>query len=116
MLVLSPWLKPATNRSFQAAEAWEGAARAITTAAQRAARAAAVRGTYPAPSCSIRGRCPTGTARVKARRSRFTESLRGSHKSVRVEAGRRRPAVAQHLRVQPRELRVIGRVRRQVLQ
>src|SRR5436305_3404614 len=50
MRVFRPWLKPAVNRSFQAAEAWEGAARAITTAAQTAASAAVVRGTYPAPS------------------------------------------------------------------
>src|SRR6185312_12712016 len=44
MCVFTPWLNPAVNRSFQAAEAWEGAARAIRVAAQSAASAAVVRG------------------------------------------------------------------------
>src|SRR5690349_17836348 len=68
MLVLRPWLKPAVNRSFQAAEAWEGAARAIRMAAQTAASAAVVRGTYPAPSFSIRGTVPDRHRRGQGRK------------------------------------------------
>src|SRR6185437_8203271 len=103
MCVFTPWLNPATNRSFQAADAWEGAARAIRTAAQSAASAAWVRGKIQLLPCSNRGTVADRRSRVKARGSRFTESLRRSHKnpppgrSVRVEAGRRRAAVAQHL-------------------
>jgi hypothetical protein len=43
MLVFRPWLNPASNRSFQAAEAWDGAARAIRAVAQSATSAAVVR-------------------------------------------------------------------------
>src|SRR6478609_6138617 len=82
MLVFRPWLKPAVNRSFQAADAWEGAARAIRTAAQSATSAAVVRGTYPAPSFSITAPCRTRTVAVKPGRGRFTESLRPSHKAA----------------------------------
>src|SRR6185312_9972712 len=121
MLVFSPWLKPAVNRSFQAAEAWDGAARAIRTAAQTAASAAVVRGTYPAPSFSIGARCRTAPppsrpegADLPSPYGGLTKVLRAPP-SVRVEARGRRRAVAQHHRVELLEHAVVGRVSDQVV-
>src|SRR5436853_98368 len=121
MLVFRPWLKPAVNRSFQAAEAWEGAARAITTAAQTAASAAVVRGTYPAPS--FRPGHGAGPAVPRSRGGRADlpspygglTNARPAPRSVRVEARRRRRAVAQHHRVELLEGAVVGRVPDQVV-
>src|SRR5439155_1384670 len=95
MLVFRPWLKPAAKRGFQAAEAWEGAARAIRTAAQTAA-SAAEGADLPSPYGGL-------------------TNTRPAPRSVRVEARRRRRAVAQHHRVELLEGAVVGRVPDQVV-